>query len=314
MSITGELRLTPAEVRRIDLELAAANRDHPAGRLKPGVTSPRGVAVAAADGFLFLSDGANHWERQYAGAAPPDPWLEAWLTLLQRRQAAATERGVELWNLVIPEKQVIYPEKRWPEGAPDSSNRPMRRILRHLAPEVRLLYAEEALLRAKAEGAAVYAARDSHWSASGCLAVMGELLARIAPEMDVEQLRLPATRLNQAQDLTQHFFTATPPEPFLLLTNEGERTFDNRQHERTGRHAGSVYLQSNAAAPDPRPVVVFGDSYAYDMGVVAVLTNQFAEVAFVWSKSVDWNVVAQREAKIVVCESAERFLITTPEA
>jgi hypothetical protein len=314
MTLVARLRLSPAQVAARERELEPLARETPAAWLKPGVLSANGVALAVAGGVFFLADGANHWERQYAGAAPPDPWLETWLSVLAQRQAEAAGRGIELWNVVIPEKQVVYPERRWPQGGPDPSRRPLQRILSRLEPQARLLYGEAALSRCKAQTAPAYAARDSHWSASGCLAVVGELVAKLAPQVGFGELSFAADEWLRARDLTHHFFDRPPPEPSLTIGFSGERVFDNRRYEQTGRHQGSAFIQKNPAAPDPRTVVVFGDSFSYDQGFAGALSAVFAEVSFVWSKSVDWGVVEQRRAQIVICEGAERFLVTTPTA
>lgn len=312
MSDTVQLRLTPAEIRALDQKLDVEALDHPLSHLKPGVLSAHGIATVGDDGFLFLSDGANRWERQYAGAAPAEPWLAKWLEVLAKRQQAAAEHRVELWNLVIPEKQVLYPEKRWPSDAPDSSNRPLRRILSGVSDDARLLYAEAALGECKREQLA-YARRDSHWSASGCLAVARMLLAKVAPRQDLETLSFMVEKRRQPRDLVEHFFAPAPAEEHLVIGFDGERVFDNRVYE-TGRFNGSAYIVRTAHAPDPRRVVVFGDSYSFSVGLVGALTSVFAEVTFVWSKAVLWNVVAERPAELVIWESAERFLVTNAEA
>src|SRR5439155_26797726 len=81
------LRLPLGEVRRLDAELDLRATESP-WRLKPGVVSANGVAVAGFDGYLFIGDGANRWERQYRGelTVPPE-WLAGWRELLARRQA-----------------------------------------------------------------------------------------------------------------------------------------------------------------------------------------------------------------------------------
>jgi len=93
---------------------------------------------------------------------------------------------------------------------------------------------------------------------------------------------------------------------------------DNRAEvEAAGRHVGTRRVLRNAAAPDPRTAVVFGDSYAFpalhDQGTSWFLAQYFREVHFVWSPfGWDKDYVAESGAEVVVCETAERFVPRPP--
>lgn len=314
MNEAVHLRLTAVQVRALDRDLDAAGADSPAGWLKSGVTSPGNVAVAGADGFLFIGDGANRWESQFAlQQAMPEAWLADWARVLAARQEAAASRGIDLWNLVIPEKQVIYPEKRWPKGGPAGERRPMKQLQALAAGEAGLVYPEEALQACKSGGIA-YSRRNSHWTSSGCLAVLGALLDEMGAEVNLPAAEFAARRTAAPHDLTVHFFDPAPPEAAIWLVTPGELAFDNRHFELTGQHRGSIHVLRNPAAPDPRRVVVFGDSYSYDVGFTGALSALFADVTFIWSKNVVWDLVGQYRGDIVIWESAERFLLTAPTA
>ena len=71
----------------------------------------------------------------------------------------------------------------------------------------------------------------------------------------------------------------------------GEVVFDNRHLELTGKHIGNIYVVENPQAPDPRRLILFGDSCAYEYGLAAVLSAVFARVAFVWSNAVDLSLI-----------------------
>jgi len=313
MSEAARLRLTAAEVRAMDRDLDAAALHHPASRLPPGQASANGAAVAGVDGYLFIADGGNRWETQYTGPEPPVSWTTTWAEVLATRQAEAEARGVPLWNLVIPEKQVVYPEKRWPQGAPDGGRRPLRRLAALAGPDARLLYGEAALLACKAEAPASLR-HDSHWTASGCLAVVRQLLAAAGPEVDVERAVFTVERAREPLDLAAHFLDPNPPQDRLRLAAPHPRAWDNRHYERTGQHTGSRYRLANPEAPDPRRVALFGDSYSFAEGLAGALSALFAEVTCVWSKSVLWDVVDERRAELAFWESAERFLVSLPQS
>lgn len=313
MSTAVHLRLTATEILALDRDLDAAALDHPASRLPPGRVSANGAAVAGVDGYLFIGDGGNRWETQYTGPPPPDSWKTTWARVLAARQAEAAARGIPLLNLVIPEKQVVYPETRWPARAPDGGARPLRRLAALAGAEARLLYGEAALVACKAEGPACLR-HDSHWTASGCLAVVRQLLSAAAPEVDVERAVFTVARTREPLDLAAHFLQPNPPQDRLRLAVPQPRAWENRHYERTGQHTGSQYRLANPEAADPRRVVLFGDSYSYAEGLAGALAAVFAEVTCVWSKSVLWEVVDERRADLVVWESAERFLVSLPQS
>jgi alginate O-acetyltransferase complex protein AlgJ len=306
-------KLTIEELMSADIQAdRAAAQDRSIGALKPGVLSPQGVAVAGTDGFLFIGNGANRWESQYRGELTVDPsWLEAWRRVLAGRQEKAAQAGVTLWNFIAPEKQVIYPDKRWPEGDVSGANRPVRQLLSHLGPEAQLIYPEAELAAAR-ERAPAFFRRNSHWTGSGCYAAAAPLVAALGAPAHWAQAQFAYRRVHEAHDLSVHFMDPAPQEDAGWLALAGELVFDNRQFDKTGRHAGSRYEVRNPDAPDPRRLVIFGDSYAYDAGLTALLAVVFQHVTFVWSKAVVWETVAEQAADLVVWESAERFLATVP--
>lgn len=99
----------------------------------------------------------------------------------------------------------------------------------------------------------------------------------------------------------------------LVLASVGEVVFENRQTELTGKHVGSVPVLENARAPDPRRVVLVGDSYAF-IGLTQILSAVFARVTFIWSAAFDWSQVVEHKADLVLCETAERYMAVLPQA
>jgi alginate O-acetyltransferase complex protein AlgJ len=306
-------RLTLAEIRPRDVAMAAALADAPY-RLKPGTVSASAVAVSGLDGHLFIANGANRWERQYLGELTVAPaWIAGWQAVLARRQAEAAARGIALVNLVVPEKQVVLPECRWRAPAPQGARRPLKLLLPELGPEHRLLYAADALMAAKAQ-APTYFHGNSHWTPSACCAVLFELLAAMGVAADPETLRFGYRQLRKPHDLALHFFEAPPAEARGMIETPGDYLFEQRTFPITGRNIGTSFHLQNPTAPDPRRVIVFGDSFAGEEGLGQALSSIFREVRFYWAKDVAWSLVDGFAADLVIWESAERFLVTLPQA
>lgn len=303
------------EIHRIDAEHdRLAGPGHPASLLKPEITSPSLVAITGHEGFLFIANGSNRWERQYRGElGVHQSWWTDWRNVFAARQAQARARGVQLWNLVAPEKQVLLPEKRWLASEDKRDGRPLRLLQAALTPEARLLYPEAALRAAQAT-APVFFRHDSHWTVSGCCAAAELALETMGAKARLRDVGLAVRRRRGFHDLTEHFFDPPPEEDMLVLAPSGQVVEDNRLLERTGQHVGNFYVIDNPKAPDPRRLVLFGDSYAYNMGLAYALSAVFGRVVFLWSKSVDWAVVDEQRADLVLWECAERFITTLAQS
>lgn len=307
--------LTLAELRAVDIEVdALAGPGHPASALRPGVTSPNGIAVVGLGGYFFVGDGTNSWERQLSGELePPEDWFDDWVSVLKGRQAEAARRGVILENLVVPEKQIIYADKRWAQATPAIGKRPLALLLPRLGPELRVRYPVLELRAARALGP-TYHRHNSHWTPSGCCAALTPLLSHLDVAVDWRELRFGYRRHSTAQDLTVHLFDPPPLEETGLLERTGEVYFDDATFAKTGRNRGSTYGVRNPQAPSPKRVIVFGDSYSFDAGLGAALSAIFAQVVFIWAKRVDWAEVDAHGADIVICETAERFMVSSTGA
>lgn len=311
--MTEVLRLTPAEIRARDTETEIEAARTP-DRLKPGAQSVNGTAVAGLRGQFFIGEGSNRWEIHYLGRVDIEPpWFNAWKRLLDRRQAEARTRGVELWNLIIPEKQVVLPELRWSAPLPPADKRPFAQLLPHIAPEHRLYYGLESLEAAKPDGP-VFFVRNSHWCPTGCLAGIRGLVEAMGVTVDFAGLQFAYEMVRGTHDLPLHFFENPFKVDAGLLRANGEYTFENHTLPTTGRYVGSSYGIRNPDAPDPRRVVIFGDSFSYDAGVAFTLSAVFRDVSFFWTKNVEWKVVEAQRADLVIWESAERFMVTLPES
>lgn len=306
-------RLTLEQIRERDTALEADTALSPF-QLKPGVVSRNMIAVAGIDGFLFITNGANRWERQYLGDLRAEPsWAPGWIALLHRRREEAMRRGVTLLNVVVPEKQSVLPEYRWPSPLPDAGNRPLRVLLDALGGDPEIFYLADALIEAK-QFAPTYFRHNSHWTASGCCHAMAGLL-RGAGVIDIPaDLAFAYRAVNVAQDLPPHFFERPPLGATAFLDPAGTYLFEHRPYESTGRLSGTRYAVSNPDAIDDRRVLIFGDSFSYDMGLAAFMSAIFRETIFIWSKDVEWSEVDAHRPDIVLWESAERFLVTIPQS
>ena len=309
------MNLKLSTLRKLDSEVDfLAGPGHPASALRQGTTSPDRIAIVGEDGYLFISNGSNRWEDQYLGKIDYDvSFFMDWISILEARQYKAEQHGTILWNMIVPEKHVLYATKRWGTEAPSGATRPVHRLLQLLSPSCRLVY-PEVEMREALPAAPIYSKHDSHWTPSGCAVAMRALLANIADLPDIENLQFSVGRHYAAGDLTAHFFMQPPVEDMVSFGINGRLESCQLTHETTGSFRGSRYALSNRSAPDPRTVVVFGDSYSFTGGVTYVLSAVFRKVYFCWSKDVLWDIAERESADIIIWEHAERYITSVPGA
>jgi len=306
-----ELRALPLrEIIRFDREMDAASR-RSGMRLKPGISSPDGVVVTGVDGYLYIGDGANHWERQFLGKLRPRrSWADEWLLLLERRRVEAERRNVRLLNVVVPEKQVVLPEYRWQTGLPSPRARPIEILLNKLRSPADLLYLGEALIAAKKE-APVFSRLDSHWTPSGCCVAALRIAQELGAEIATSELLFGYHPASTIHDLPRHMFDDIErTDAGRIVPIKGYASREDSTKPNTGRRCTIV----NPEAPDARRVIIFGDSFSYWAGLAPALSRLFTHIAFIWSKDVLWDDVLAERADVVMWEHAERFLITVPDS
>jgi hypothetical protein len=81
-----------------------------------------------------------------------------------------------------------------------------------------------------------------------------------------------------------------------------------------GLHIGSRVVFSNEQAPDPRKIVVFGDSFSEYRPhlLTGILAETFAETHFLWASQIDWGYVNRVKPDFLITELAERFMTHVP--
>jgi hypothetical protein len=260
------------------------------------------------EGTLFRTDRTEH----FLGRAPlPDDWLAAWDEALRRRRDGAKRLGAKLAMVVIPDKLAVHAE-RFPKRLSPVAPRPVQRLL-GLATDLTHPLHE---LRVAAEE--VYPRTDSHLTLRGNVVVHDAMLGDLeleAPDplhgLEQEQ-RLGSGDLGRRMEPeVVEVFTIVPRESAPIVDDSRTRIAE------VGGHIGSRRVWRRPDAPRLETVVVFGDSYGFGdpshQGLAWMLARTFAEVHFAWVPfGWDEAYVRKAGAQIVVCETAERFIVRAP--
>ncbi len=282
-----------------------------------GTVSPDGLAIVGRSGHLFIYGGTNdNVTAQRGEVQMPATWMGEWQALVRERAAEARRAGRHLVCLVVPEKIAVYADC-FPQDLTTQSLRPVLRLLRD--GEVPLVYPIEALQRARADGD-TYLFTDSHLTLLGNLqiAVATMTALGVSPTGDAES---GSQEFVYAGDLGRHFsppiveirrMAATPSRATIVFDNSAEISS-------VGAHVGTMRVFRNEQAADQRTVVVFGDSYGFGddgyRGLSWFLAQAFREVHFLWVPF-GWDpaYLDSVDADLVVCQTAERFVVRVPRA
>jgi hypothetical protein len=170
----------------------------------------------------------------------------------------------------------------------------------------------------------LYWKTDSHWSPTGCFAAYQLVCSALNVQPVKDLLGRPFGSGDVAMDLGGKM---TPPVKesvrFYNFATNAKRIYANsivevkearKLENEAGLHVGSNVVFFNEAAPDPRKVILFGDSFSEYRTVLltGMLAETFREVHFVWSVYLDLDYIAKHDPDIVLSEIVERFMPSVP--
>lgn len=267
------------------------------------------VAIAGIDGWQYIANGNNAWEQQYLGQVMLDELtLQAWQQTFARRQAYSAAIGARFAHLVVPEKQAILPYARWPQGSQTAAHeqRPVLQLRQRI--ESGLVYPVERL-QAESWRAELCFRGNSHWCASGAWFGFCELMRTVCPELEFDFEHVPLVRSWWRHDLLLKYTDELCFESVIAIARRSRLVYDNRLMATTGAHVGNHYVLQNERAPYQSVVVIFGDSYSFDIGFSDLLSAFFGQVHFVWNTMIDFQYCKNVNAQLVLVQSAERYLV-----
>ena len=282
-----------------------------------------GVA-AGLEGWLYWVGRAREVETFYGDTAASRRILGRWARLIARRTRRLDTLGIRHVHTVVPDKLAVYPDLLG-RPFPGLDDPPAARLARLVgqdsgAPMVDLL----GPLRAARSQEPVYLRTDTHWTHHGYLAAYRALCAALDAPAAAHVFAGSGAQARFTFDLGEKL---TPPveEAYVAydFPRRAERTEANalvRVRESgqavrpRGLFVGSRVVLKNPHAPDPRRVVLFGDSYIYSPGarLTAMLAETFAEVHAIWSANLDWSYIEAVKPDVLIFEIAERFLRQVP--
>jgi hypothetical protein len=270
--------------------------------------SDDGVAVAGVDGWLFIANGSNSWEGQFTGALHlTDSGLSDWQNAFERRQQTSELINAAFVHLVVPEKQSVLTSARWVDGVTIHAHRPILQIQSRLIDKGSLLVYPAHSMASESYYAELYFRGDSHCCVSGTWLYFLEIARRVWSEKIFDFSLVPLERSWRKQDLMEKF-SKNVYEEIIKISRNAKVLYNNELARLTGAQVGNHYLLHNPEAPFLETVVIYGDSYSFDMGFSDLVSVFFVKVHFIWGTVIDFNYCKKNDANYIIVQSAERFL------
>lgn len=275
-----------------------------------GSVSSDSSAIIGDQGHIFINDGANKWTAQLLGHhSDVDNAFDGYKKVLENRRSMFRDMGISYKHLIIPEKDVLYPELN-PNlhGVQLSENRVAVRLATSDLSDL-LVYGETDLSPMKKYGF-VFLKRNSHLNLFGGYFVAKSFFNSYGfdfPQLDEIKFKT----YKWPDDLSMKFVDDLNTSRPVIVTDAKVTEISDGLN---GGHVGRKVGFTNPSASLNKKLLIFGDSYAWnpDAGLARFASVLFQEVLFVWSTSVDINIVRDFKPDFVVTESAERFHIKPP--
>jgi len=271
----------------------------------------REKVMVGKDGWLFLVRDSNDVIGQQTGRVQlEESAQQEWKELLLRR-LLSVKRAATTWHtLVIPDKEIVYPEYLPDEIVP-AQRRPVHEVLKIAeAVEAPLGYALDAL-REEKRSHDIYPRTDSHWNHRGSL-VAYELLCDLVADsgiailpLDEEEIVWTEPTLPGGLGRKMHPPRTSPSAWAALRTHRSRLVFDNQvvNHGRV-----TVFEQEDEPGPT---CVLFGESFAQHL--VLFLKESFRRLVYVHTSMLVEEVLEIEHPDVVINLPVERFLIRVPD-
>jgi hypothetical protein len=277
-------------------------------------TAPFDTVIAGTNDWLFYADDGGL--RDWVQADPfPVEELETWRQTLLKRRAFLARRGIPYLFVIVPDKQMVYPEfmpgslRRLRE---DYRADQLLAYMRAHAPDVEILDLRPAVIGARGREL-LYHRYDTHWNDRGALVAYQAIVRRLQgwfPSM---------TPLARADFDTDARVPSGDKTTLLGLTDPGKQSMPGLVLRR-----GPGYHVVAPAHPDPYgedPILivehrdqtlptamVFRDSFGARL--IPLLSEHFRHVEYYWQNELAYDEIARQHPDVVIQEFVARHFFT----
>lgn len=285
--------------------------------VSPGCRSINESAVIGLEGQVFLFGGSNDVHSQYTNQADSGA-TESWINTIQNRAEFCRASNIEFIQLIIPEKQSVFPELYPFDVTKQTST--MKNLYARLESTGFYLDPTEAFRQAAANQHPPFRKIDSHLSINGVSILVSLLMERLGHQITINKTEIKREILKG--DLGEKFFcngglreVCDIPLPKYIAESSAS-PIETKAVDVEG-HIGTERSWSNPTAFFDQSVVVFGNSFFErgkdPLGLSYWFARLFKETHFYWTPDFDPTAVQRHRPDVVVCQTIERFIKYVPQ-
>lgn len=266
--------------------------------------------IVGEQGWLFLEQGSNSLSSQYTMPEHKAKNLgNAIAGLFRERAELARQKGIEYWQILVPEKTTMLMAK---SGQALKTPTPLYSWLaREFKGQPYFVDLREATHLPE-----YWRPGDSHLSSIGALMAMRHLLKRLGLNIAIEPVNpysdfVQGGLLNYLSNGSIYYEKV---EYYENISCNGSLSTPIllEADDTPGKYVGTRLVFSNKAAPCAKKLLVFGNSFC---GKTQLSTNfswyfsrLFQNFTFVWQAGISKAEIEKTQPDIIICQTIERFL------
>lgn len=281
-----------------------------------GSVSRDGSSVIGMGEEAFLFQGSNnhfdaYFDQRYVDVA------NEWAQLISQRHKTITSKNLGVVTLIIPNKATCVP-RYYPMPLPTGGTTVWKRLKSLLRDDWGVLFPLNSLSDSGNASLAAWCRTDSHWSKSGCLVALNELLNRMG--LSCLYVQEDTNFCEFSGDLSSKWKNHTLVEirrdlcSSEIESNNPELLFDNSHLVNT--HFGRRVSWRNASPLYQVDIVAIGNSFCGPGSNPRELTwwlaRIFRSVTFLHMSEIPTDLADVFDTDYVIFQTVERFLNLVP--
>jgi alginate O-acetyltransferase complex protein AlgJ len=252
-------------------------------------------AVAESKGIINFS--AQELEALHSKVKAEQAWLEA--------------RGIKYYLTVAPNKLTIYGDKL--PIVKSSKPTKLEQVRGVLSKDCNFIDLAGSLATHRNEKLSLYYKTDSHWNDYGSFLGYQSIMERIKqdfPEVELPKLEdFDTTTIGSYDDLVKMFGKKAPETSFAFKQKRPEQGLEQARQLPLPSDfvmASDWYEKRYKSNVNKLKIIVFRDSFSH--ALVKYIKEHFGETVFIWSYSLDKELVEREKPDIVLYEIVERHI------
>ena len=284
---------------------------------RTGLVSADHSAIMGSLQQTYLFQGSNNHYDAYFDTSLNE-LADGWAGLTAQRHQRITDQGALVLSVFVPNKATCLPAA-FPQPMPRGGTTIWKRLTHLLSDDSGVIFSLQKMKIDEATMSGAWLRTDSHWSQSGCLLAVNEILEKLALPLLEVQL---ATETQQfSGDLSSKWsgkvLAEVRRELFCpeITSIIPEVEFDNNQGK--SQHFGRHVRWVNKNAKYQINVTIVGNSFSGTGRGPGELTwwlaRLFKSVTFLHISLIPTDVVEMTSCDVLIFQTVERFLYVLPQ-